>query len=265
MTPEQHDRLARLPQPSAAAHRQRADARRRRARRRDGLGARGPRAARHHRLARARPHWRDIVATNADNIAPAIDDLIAALAGAEATRRRRNRRRRLEQMFMSAARWKRRARAQLMSAQSRSHVSRDAGSRQRCSRRRCRIRPSASSRSIDCPPSFWRYLYTEVGRAYHWVDRLPWTDDEIRAYLADPAVSLWLMTVAGAPAGYFELRRDRTDGVEIVYFGLLPEFTGRGLGGHMLTRRSSAPGRTAPSVSGCTPTRSITRPRCRTT
>jgi GNAT superfamily N-acetyltransferase len=86
-----------------------------------------------------------------------------------------------------------------------------------------------------CPASFWRYLYTEVGRAYRWVDRLPWTDAEIRAYLDDPAVSLWLMSVAGAPAGYFELRSDRLGGVEIVYFGLLPEYTGRGLGGHMLT------------------------------
>jgi GNAT superfamily N-acetyltransferase len=87
----------------------------------------------------------------------------------------------------------------------------------------------------DCPASFWRYLYSEVGRAYRWVDRLPWTDEEIRSYLGDPAVSLWLMTVAGAPAGYFELRRDRIGGTEIVYFGLLPEFTGRRLGGHLLT------------------------------
>ena len=86
-----------------------------------------------------------------------------------------------------------------------------------------------------CPASFSRYLYAEVGRAYHWIDRLPWTDEDIRAYLSDPAVSLWLMTVSGAPAGYFELRRDNVGGVEIAYFGLLPEFTGRGLGGHLLT------------------------------
>ena len=90
-------------------------------------------------------------------------------------------------------------------------------------------------RVSNCPASFWRYLYTEVGREFHWIDRLPWTDDEIRAYVTDPQVSLWLMTVAGAPAGYFELRRDRVGGVEIVYFGLLPEYTGRGLGGHLLT------------------------------
>jgi GNAT superfamily N-acetyltransferase len=86
-----------------------------------------------------------------------------------------------------------------------------------------------------CPPSFWRYLYTEVGRAYRWIDRLPWTDEDIRTYLEQPEVSLWLMTVTGAPAGYFELRREPSGATEIVYFGLLPEFTGRGLGGHLLT------------------------------
>jgi GNAT superfamily N-acetyltransferase len=91
-------------------------------------------------------------------------------------------------------------------------------------------------RALDCPPSVWRFLYTEVGREHHWVDRLPWSADEIRAYLADPSVSLWLMTVWGAPAGYFELRRDAESGIEIAYFGLLKEFHGRGLGGHLLTQ-----------------------------
>lgn len=97
----------------------------------------------------------------------------------------------------------------------------------------------------DCPPSFWRYLYTEVGRRHHWVDRLPWSDDEIRQYLADPAVSLWLLSVAGAPAGYFELRRGDDGATEIAYFGLLPDYIGRGLGGHLLgeaARRAFAGG-----------------------
>ena len=87
----------------------------------------------------------------------------------------------------------------------------------------------------DCPVSFWRYLYCEVGRAYHWIDRLAWTDAQVRAYLDSPSLSLWLMTVDGAPAGYFELRCEKDGAVEIAYFGLLPEFTGRGLGGHLLT------------------------------
>lgn len=99
--------------------------------------------------------------------------------------------------------------------------------------------PDASwrvERVLDCPPGFWRFLYTEVGRDHHWVDRLPWSHEEISAYLADPTVSVWLLTVWGAPAGYFELRTDPDGGVEIAYFGLLKEYQGRGLGGHLLTQ-----------------------------
>jgi ribosomal protein S18 acetylase RimI-like enzyme len=91
----------------------------------------------------------------------------------------------------------------------------------------------------DCPPSFWRYLYTEVGRRYHWVDRLGWSDEDVRRYLADPAITLWLLTVSAAPAGYFELKREPDGAVEIAYFGLLDEYTGRGLGKHLLTEAAS--------------------------
>jgi GNAT superfamily N-acetyltransferase len=87
----------------------------------------------------------------------------------------------------------------------------------------------------DCPASFYRYLYAEVGRLYHWVDRLPWTDDQIRAHLARDEVTLWLMHRAGAPAGYFELERHQDGSTEIAYFGLLQESIGRGLGKHLLT------------------------------
>jgi GNAT superfamily N-acetyltransferase len=88
---------------------------------------------------------------------------------------------------------------------------------------------------LDCPPAFWRFLYTEVGRDHHWVDRLPWSQDEIQEYLADPNITLWLLTAWGAPAGYCELRHDGEGGVEVAYFGLLKHFHGRGLGGHFLT------------------------------
>jgi GNAT superfamily N-acetyltransferase len=95
--------------------------------------------------------------------------------------------------------------------------------------------PVRVERVEECPPSFWRFLYNEVGRRYHWVDRLGWTDQDILNYLHDPSVSLWLLTVAGAPAGYFELRRDPEDAFEVAYFGLLKEFTGRGFGAYLLT------------------------------
>lgn len=87
-----------------------------------------------------------------------------------------------------------------------------------------------------CPPALWRHLYTEVGRDYHWVDRLSWTDDDITQYLADPALEIWALRVQAETAGYFELRRHDDGAVEIAYFGLLPPFTGQGLGKFMLTK-----------------------------
>jgi GNAT superfamily N-acetyltransferase len=95
--------------------------------------------------------------------------------------------------------------------------------------------PPTLERIEGCPSSFFRYLYAEVGRAYHWTDRLVWTDEQVAAHLADPGVSLWLLSYQGAPAGYFELRRHQDRSVEVAYFGLLPEFLGRGWGGHLLT------------------------------
>jgi GNAT superfamily N-acetyltransferase len=86
-----------------------------------------------------------------------------------------------------------------------------------------------------CPPSFYRFLYAEVGRPHRWTDRLSWTDDQIREHLEGP-ITLWVGYEHGSPAGYFELKRCRDGSVEIAYFGLLPEFVGRGRGKYLLTR-----------------------------
>ena len=102
--------------------------------------------------------------------------------------------------------------------------------------RQAMLPTEASVRRVDAwSPEFWRHLYTEVGRAYRWVDRLPWTDDEINAYLSDPAIQLWVLIVGSETAGYFELRRYPDQSIEIAYFGLLPVFVGHGLGKGLLT------------------------------
>lgn len=82
----------------------------------------------------------------------------------------------------------------------------------------------------------YRALYGAVGAAWHWRDRDAWSDDELSAYLAQPDVSIWIARVEGHTAGYFELRSGADGAVEIVYFGLVPEFIGRGFGGALLTR-----------------------------
>jgi GNAT superfamily N-acetyltransferase len=101
--------------------------------------------------------------------------------------------------------------------------------------------PRARVERVVCAPaSFFRYLYQEVGRSHGWVDRLAWSDEQLRQRLAEPTVSLHLLSVAAAPAGYFELETHADGSVEIAYLGLLPEFQGRGLGGHLLTEAESA-------------------------
>ena len=86
-----------------------------------------------------------------------------------------------------------------------------------------------------CPASFYRYLYAEVGRFFHGTDSLGWTDAEIRALLAQGGLSLWVLYYEDAPAGYFELSKGEDGDTELAYFGLLPEYLGRGLGKHLLS------------------------------
>ncbi|MBI3654605.1 MAG: GNAT family N-acetyltransferase [Acidobacteria bacterium] len=87
----------------------------------------------------------------------------------------------------------------------------------------------------NCPASFYRYLYGEVGRFYHWTDRLAWTDAEMVRHLSQDGLTLYVMYYAGAPAGYFELRQEADGATELAYFGLLPEYIGKGLGKHLLS------------------------------
>jgi GNAT superfamily N-acetyltransferase len=109
-------------------------------------------------------------------------------------------------------------------------------------------RPAPRVERLDeCPPSFYRYLYTEVGRAFHWTDRLRWTDETIRAHLASPGLTLGLLSWHAAPAGYFELKPHEDDSIEIAYFGLLTEFFGRGWGKFLLTAAAGEAWRRRPS------------------
>ena len=81
----------------------------------------------------------------------------------------------------------------------------------------------------------YRRLYRAVGERWHWRDRLGWDDQTVSAHLSSPQIAVWELLVGDASAGFFELRRSGDDDVEIAYFGLVPSFIGRGLGGALLT------------------------------
>ena len=87
-----------------------------------------------------------------------------------------------------------------------------------------------------CTVATYRRLYGGVGDQYYWHDRNKWSDAELAEYLARPEVTVWEAMIGDESAGYFELGIRDDDSVEVVYFGLMPGFVGRGLGGAMLTR-----------------------------
>lgn len=85
-------------------------------------------------------------------------------------------------------------------------------------------------------PELSRFLYAGVGGDWYWTDRLDWTYDRWRTYLEREGLETWVAYVSGTPAGYYELEAQPGSQVQIVYFGLLPHFTGQGLGGYLLSR-----------------------------
>lgn len=107
---------------------------------------------------------------------------------------------------------------------------------------RDRLRPAKASPTPcelvqvrEPDPELNRSLYVQVGAGYRWVDRLPWDRDRWLAWLDRPDLETWVLYSSGVQAGYFELERQAEGNVEIAYFGLLPDFIGRGLGGYLLT------------------------------
>lgn len=96
---------------------------------------------------------------------------------------------------------------------------------------------------------FYRFLYRTVGEIWRWRDRLIMPDETLKIILESEDVDVYVLYYRGVPAGYVELERQARHSVgaqraaslytlvdvEIAYFGLRPEFIGRGLGKHLLS------------------------------
>ncbi|HUT48935.1 MAG TPA: GNAT family N-acetyltransferase [Alphaproteobacteria bacterium] len=82
--------------------------------------------------------------------------------------------------------------------------------------------------------SFYRYLYSAIGEAWLWWERRALDDEALASIIHDPQVEIYVLYYDGVPAGYAELDLRVAKEVEIAYFGLVPEFVGRGLGAYLL-------------------------------
>lgn len=83
-------------------------------------------------------------------------------------------------------------------------------------------------------PELNRFFYTAIGGDWCWTDRLGWTYDDWMEWLSRPGVQTVVLSLDGIPAGYAELAQSSDGAVDVAYFGLLPQWTSRGLGGAAL-------------------------------
>ncbi|MEE8534696.1 MAG: GNAT family acetyltransferase [Kiloniellales bacterium] len=82
---------------------------------------------------------------------------------------------------------------------------------------------------------FYRYLYNGVGAQWLWFERRELDDGQLARIIHDERVDIYVLHVAGEPAGFAEIDRRKAPDVELAYFGLLPDFIGKGLGRYLLT------------------------------
>ncbi len=103
-------------------------------------------------------------------------------------------------------------------------------------------------RAEEPSPELGRFLYTAVGGSWYWRDRLEWTWDEWLERLSKPEVETWVLSCRGTPAGYYELEAQPKGNAQIIYFGLLPSFVGRRLGGYLLASAVSRAWEMGPKI-----------------
>jgi len=110
-------------------------------------------------------------------------------------------------------------------------------------------------RTDTVQPELNRFLYTAVGGEWYWVDRLSWSYADWQNLLRQEGYETWVLLKDGSVAGYFELEKKPGGEYDIAYFGLLPQYLGRGLGGYLLSqaiRRCRDLGAVRITVNTCT-------------
>ncbi len=98
----------------------------------------------------------------------------------------------------------------------------------------------ALMKQVDMPLHFYRYLQYRTGLHYHWVARLRLDDTALRKIIHDPATSIHVLYLNGAPAGFFELHNPDPETVSLEYFGLMDHARGLGLGRWFLSQSLEA-------------------------
>ena len=81
-----------------------------------------------------------------------------------------------------------------------------------------------------------KFLYKQIGKKFNWTDRILWSDQDWIKYINKSNLFTYILKVSGNIVGFFELiyHEDKSE-IEIAYLGLLAEYTGKKLGGYLLS------------------------------
>ncbi len=79
-----------------------------------------------------------------------------------------------------------------------------------------------------------RSTYTHIAEPWGW-SNVSWPEERWDEWLGRHERQRWIVRVSDAAAGMVELEAQPEDQIEIVVFGLVPEFAAKGFGGHALT------------------------------
>ena len=94
---------------------------------------------------------------------------------------------------------------------------------------------TAIMRAETPPMHFYRYLYDRIGAPHNWVSRRGLNDEALKEIIHHPDDYIYVLHVGGAPAGMAEIDAREAQTIELKFFGLMPEFVGRGYGRYFLT------------------------------
>lgn len=98
----------------------------------------------------------------------------------------------------------------------------------------------AIMRATHMPVHFYRYMYEQVGRPHHWMARRLQSDAEVAAAIHSDAIEVPILYADGCPAGFVELDMSALpEKADVVYFGLIGDYQGRGLGKFFLAEAIS--------------------------
>ena len=88
---------------------------------------------------------------------------------------------------------------------------------------------------VEPTVDFYRYLYDTVGERWTWIERRLIDDSNLQKLIQSSDVEIYILYVDDNVAGFGEIGWDAaSNGSEIKYFGLMPDYIGKRLGPYFL-------------------------------